>query len=40
MFFILSTEKPFERFPKHKGYATIPESVALNLIIFVPLVNK
>ena len=30
----------FEIFPKHKGYAEISESFALNLIISVPLTNK
>ena len=30
-FFILSTDWPFETFPKHNGVATISECFALNL---------
>ena len=37
---MLSTETSFEMFPKHKGYVTISEFLALNLIISVPLTNK
>ena len=40
VFFILSTEKSFQKFPKNKGYDAISESFALNLIIYVPLTNK
>ena len=40
VFFISSTKKSFEMFPKHKEYAAISESLALNLIISVPLTNK
>ena len=36
-FLILSTEKSFEMFPRHKGVATISESFALNLWTSVPL---
>ena len=39
-FFILSTEKSLEMFPRHNGVATISESFALDLIISVPLTNK
>ena len=38
-FFIFSTEKSFEMFPKHNGLATVSESFALNLWISVPLTN-
>ena len=31
LFFILSTEKSFEMFPRHNRVATILESFALNL---------
>ena len=40
MFFILSAEKPFEKCPRNNGFATISESLALILIIFVLLTNK
>ena len=36
---MLSTEKSFETFPKHKGYAEISESFALKLIITNYLLN-
>ena len=38
--FTLFTETFLERFPRNNGAATISESFALNLIIYVPLTNK
>ena len=40
VFFILSTEKFLEMFPRNNGVATISESFALNSAISVPLTNK
>ena len=36
----MSSENYFIMFPKHNELATISESLALNLIISVPLTNK
>ena len=40
VFFILSTEKFFEMFPRNNGVATLSESFALNSTISVRLTNK
>ena len=37
---MLPTEKSFEMFLRHNGLATISESFALNLCIFVSLTNN
>ena len=37
--FMLPTEKSFEAFPKHNGFASISESLALNLYISTLLAN-
>ena len=40
VFFILSTEKFFELFPRYNRVATVSESFTLNLWISTPLTNK
>ena len=37
---ILSAEILFEMFPRHNEAAAVSESFALNLMIYVPLINK
>ena len=37
---MLSTEKSFKMFPKHKGYLFISESFALNWCTILALTNK
>ena len=39
-FLILSTEKPSKMFHSHNGFATVSESIALNLWISILLINK